>query len=127
MPLYTELICLAIIILAILASLAVQTVLHHALPFHRLTRGRTFTYNAYHNAGRGDAARLPGRSMSPSVVLSLLLGSLYGLLWHACLGRRWGQLPVYWLISILGFFAGYALAVISGIQVLRLGTIPLLE
>jgi drug/metabolite transporter (DMT)-like permease len=65
--------------------------------------------------------------MSPSVVLSLLLGSLYGLLWHACLGRRWGQLPLYWLISILGFFAGYALAVISGIQVLRLGTIPLLE
>ena len=65
--------------------------------------------------------------MSPSVVLSLLLGSLYGLLWHACLGRRWGQLPLYWAGGVLGFFAGYALAVAAGGGLLRLGVIPLIE
>ena len=65
--------------------------------------------------------------MSPSVVLSLLLGSLYGLLCHAFVGRHWRQLPVYWLVGVLGFFAGYAAAVLGGIEIARLGTVPLLE
>ncbi len=65
--------------------------------------------------------------MSPSVVLSLLLGSIYGLLAHAFVGRRWRQLPLYWATGVLGFFAGYALAVASGIETLRLGPVPLME
>ena len=65
--------------------------------------------------------------MSPSVVLSLLLGSLYGLLWHACLGRRPLWLPINWALGIAGFFGGYAFAVVTGISVLSLGAIPLLE
>ena len=65
--------------------------------------------------------------MSPSVLMSVLLGSLYGLLWHAVLGRRWTQLSLYWLTGVLGFFAGFALAAVTGVEVLRLGTVPLLE
>ena len=65
--------------------------------------------------------------MSPSIVLGLLLGSLYGLLWHACLGRRPLWLPLYWAIGILGFFGGYALAALAGMRLLALGAIPLVE
>ena len=65
--------------------------------------------------------------MSPSVVFSLLLGSIYGLLAHAFVGRRWRQLPLYWAAGVLGFFAGYALAVASGVETIRLGPVPLLE
>jgi hypothetical protein len=65
--------------------------------------------------------------MSPSIVLGLLLGSLYGLLWHACLGRRPLWLPVNWALGVGGFFGGYAFAVVTGINVLSLGAIPMLE
>jgi hypothetical protein len=65
--------------------------------------------------------------MPPSVVLSCLLGSIYGLLGHAFAGQRWRQLPVYWLGGILGFFGGYALAALGGGGVVALGSVPLLE
>lgn len=65
--------------------------------------------------------------MSPSIVMGLLLGSIYGLLWHACLGRRWLWLPLYWLSGLLGFLGGCILAVLGNIQFLRLGTLPLVE
>ncbi len=65
--------------------------------------------------------------MSPSIVLGLLLGSLYGLLWHACLGRRPLWLSVNWALGVGGFFGGYAFAAVTGINVLSLGAIPMLE
>lgn len=65
--------------------------------------------------------------MSPSIVLGLLLGSLYGLLWHACLGRRPRWLPLNWAIGIGGFFGGYALAALAGFRLIALGAIPLVE
>lgn len=65
--------------------------------------------------------------MSPSIVLSLLLGSLYGLLWHACLGRRPLWLPLYWLVGVGGFFGGSALAALAGVRLIDLGAIPLIE
>lgn len=65
--------------------------------------------------------------MSPSVVLGVLLGSVYGLLCHALVGRTWRHLPLYWAVGVSGFFAGYALSVASGIELLRFGAIPLVE
>lgn len=65
--------------------------------------------------------------MSPSIVLGLLLGSLYGLLWHACLGRRPLWLPIYWAVGVVGFFVGYALAALAGLHLIALGAIPLVE
>lgn len=64
--------------------------------------------------------------MSPSILLGLLLGSIYGLLCHAFVGRRWRQLPVYWGAGIAGFFGGFAAAALIGIDPLRLGAVPLL-
>lgn len=65
--------------------------------------------------------------MPPSLVLGCLLGSIYGLLGHAFVGRRWRQLPGYWLGGLLGFFAGYLVAAWGGGGVVRLGSVPLLE
>lgn len=65
--------------------------------------------------------------MSPSIVFGLLLGSLYGLLWHACLGRRPLWMPLYWATGILGFFGGYALAALAGLRLIALGAVPLVE
>ena len=65
--------------------------------------------------------------MSPSLVLGLVLGSIYGLLCHAFVGRHWQHLPYYWAAGLVGFFAGYAAAVLAGVEMIRLGTVPLLE
>ena len=65
--------------------------------------------------------------MPPSIVLGCLLGSIYGLLGHAFVGRHWWQLPGYWLGGIAGFFVGYAVAALGGGGLLRLGSVPLLE
>ena len=65
--------------------------------------------------------------MSPSVTLGLLLGSIYGLLGHLFVGRAWRELPVYWLVAVAGFFAGFMGAVLLGVETVRLGTVPLVE
>ncbi|MDI3341555.1 MAG: hypothetical protein QJR03_13610 [Sphaerobacter sp.] len=63
--------------------------------------------------------------MPPSVLLSLLLASIYGLLFHSLFGRRLWQLPCYWLAAVVGFFAGEVVAVLAGVTLLRVGTVPL--
>ena len=63
--------------------------------------------------------------MPPSLVLSLLLGSIVGLLFHSALGRRLWQLPLYWAAAVLGFLGGEVLAVVAGAEMVRLGNIPL--
>ncbi len=65
--------------------------------------------------------------MSPSVTLGFLLGSVYGLLAHLFVGRAWRELPVYWLTGVVGFFAGFIAAVLLGVELVRLGTVPLVE
>ena len=65
--------------------------------------------------------------MSPSVTLGFLLGSVYGLLAHLFVGRAWRELPVYWLTGVAGFFAGFVAAVLLGVGLVRLGTVPLVE
>jgi hypothetical protein len=44
--------------------------------------------------------------MSPAFVFALVLASLYGLMFYAVVGHGWGQLVLYWLVSVLGFFSG---------------------
>ncbi|MBX6342887.1 MAG: hypothetical protein IRY97_10545 [Thermomicrobiaceae bacterium] len=63
--------------------------------------------------------------MSPSLLLSLVIASIYGCLCHSLIGRRLWQLPCYWLASVAGFFCGELFAVVAGEQLFRLGNIPL--
>lgn len=64
--------------------------------------------------------------MPPSLILSLVLGSIYGLLFHSLAGRRLWQLPCYWLAALVGFLGGEAFAVAAGAEFLRVGNVPLL-
>jgi len=63
--------------------------------------------------------------MPPSLILSIVLGSIIGLLFHSLAGRRLWQLPCYWLSAVLGFLGGEALAIASGVEIFRVGTISL--
>jgi hypothetical protein len=64
-------------------------------------------------------------NVPPSLVLSLLLSSIFGLLFHSMFGRKLWQLPCFWLASVVGFHAGEVLAILAGVEFLRLGNIPL--
>ncbi|MDQ2783903.1 MAG: hypothetical protein M3Y58_02745 [Chloroflexota bacterium] len=62
--------------------------------------------------------------MSPSVLLSILIAGIIGLLAHATLGRYIWQLPVYLLAAIAGVFAGEVAAALVGGGWLRYGNVP---
>jgi hypothetical protein len=63
--------------------------------------------------------------MSPTLILSLVLGSIVGLLAHAVLGRRLWQLPCFWLAGVGGLLVGETIAILAGVEFFRLGSIPL--
>jgi len=62
----------------------------------------------------------------PSLILTLLLASICGLLFHSLFGRKLWQLPCFWLSAMVGFSAGEILAILAGVEFLRLGNVPLL-
>ncbi len=61
--------------------------------------------------------------MSPSVLLSVLIAGMLGLLAHATIGRFLWQLPVYLLAAVAGVFAGEVAAALAG-GWLRYGNVP---
>lgn len=63
--------------------------------------------------------------MSPSVLLSVLIAGILGLLAHATLGRYLWQLPVYLLAAVAGVFAGEIAAALAGGGWLRYGNVPI--
>ncbi len=63
--------------------------------------------------------------MPPSLVLSLLLSSICGLLFHSMFGRKLWQLPCFVLAAVVGFHLGEVLAILAGVEFLRLGNIPM--
>lgn len=64
--------------------------------------------------------------LSPALILSLTLATLYGCGFHALAGRRIWQWPLFWSASLVGFFAGFAGGVAFGLEWLRVGSVPLL-
>ncbi|MCC6935117.1 MAG: hypothetical protein IT333_01275 [Thermomicrobiales bacterium] len=63
--------------------------------------------------------------MSPSIILSLTIAVALGSTFHAILGRRLWQWPVYLFSAIAGFFLGYVGGVALNIELIPLGSIPL--
>jgi hypothetical protein len=63
-------------------------------------------------------------SLPPSIVLSLVLATAYGCLFHVIFGRRLWQWPLFWAVAVLGFFGGYVLGVVLGVEWLRVGSVP---
>lgn len=65
--------------------------------------------------------------LSPTVVIFLCLGTAYALLFHLWKGKRLGHLPLFWLVSVVGFGLGH---VVSGLWLqhpLMLGSIAVVE
>jgi hypothetical protein len=73
-----------------------------------------------------QARNVGSGTMPPALVLSLLLGSIYGLLFHSIFGRKLWQLPCFWLSAVIGFYVGEILAILAGAELLRLGNISLI-
>ncbi len=63
--------------------------------------------------------------MSPSIILSVVIATAYGCGFHAVFGRRLWQWPIFWLAAVTGFFLGYILGVATGLELGRIGSVPL--
>ena len=66
-------------------------------------------------------------TLSPTVVIFLSLGTTYALLFHLWRGRHLAHLPLFWLVSVLGFGLGYGVAGLWTQHPLVLGSIPVVE
>lgn len=64
--------------------------------------------------------------MPPSILLSLTIATCYGCAFHVVAGRRIWQWPLFWVAAVAGFFAGYMLGVATGLEALRVGSVPVL-
>ncbi|MBI3287482.1 MAG: hypothetical protein HYZ68_05480 [Chloroflexi bacterium] len=64
--------------------------------------------------------------MSPPLVLSILLASLYAGLFHMLWGGSARRLALFWLLSLIGFGVGDILAETSGLALITIGRVHLL-
>ena len=65
--------------------------------------------------------------LSPSLVFSVLLASLYGATFHFIWGKRWGDLALYWGAAIVGFGMGQAIFGWLGFSVYMVGPVRVVE
>ena len=56
-----------------------------------------------------------------SLVLALVLASIYGLVFYLIFGRGWARLFFYWLVSVAGFALGLWLASAVGFAIFNVG------
>lgn len=68
-----------------------------------------------------------GMAMSPSLVFSLLLASLYGAVFHFVWGKRWRDLALYWMVAVVGFAIGQALFNFLGFSIYLIGEVRVVE
>ena len=64
---------------------------------------------------------------SPTVLVFLLLGTAYALLFHLLGGRNIQHLILFWLMSILGFGIGFGVAGLLHLQWFVFGGVPVVE
>jgi hypothetical protein len=63
----------------------------------------------------------------PSLVLSLVVASLIGLVFFLVFGHGWLRLAVYWLVALAGFFLGQTVTQLVGFSLFPIGSVNLLE
>lgn len=64
---------------------------------------------------------------SPSLVLWLILSTLYAAAFHILVGQSWRELFVYLLASLVGFVGGQLLALVVGWPDIVIGQIRLVS
>jgi hypothetical protein len=65
--------------------------------------------------------------LSPSVVFSVLLASLYGAIFQFIWGKRWRDLALYWVAAIVGFGIGQAIFGVLGFSIYMIGEVHVVE
>ena len=65
--------------------------------------------------------------MPPYILLSLLVGGMYGVLFHLWRGKSIRDLIIYLLTGIIGFGLGQALAGFLGFNFMLLGPVHIVE
>jgi len=63
----------------------------------------------------------------PSLLLSFLLASLYGVTFYFVFGRGWLALGVYWLVGLIGFALGQFLSTALSFSLLPIGEVNVIE
>jgi hypothetical protein len=63
--------------------------------------------------------------MPASIVLALVIALVLGSGFHAVLGKRIWQWPIYCIAATAGFFLGFILGVALNLDLLLLGSIPM--
>lgn len=65
--------------------------------------------------------------MSPVILLLILIASASAGLAHLLWGRRWLQLPIFWLAAFAGCLVAYALGLRLPLGLPALAGVPVLE
>ncbi len=65
--------------------------------------------------------------MSPVILLLALIASASAALAHLLWGRRWLQLPIFWLAAFAGCLIAYALGLRLPLGLPALAGVPVLE
>jgi hypothetical protein len=65
--------------------------------------------------------------MPPYLLLSFLLGGVYGALFHFWQGKTIRDLIIYFLTGIIGFGLGQALGNLLGLDVFLIGPVHIVE
>jgi hypothetical protein len=63
----------------------------------------------------------------PSLLLSFLLASLYGVTFYFVFGRGWLALAVYWVVALIGFALGQFLSSALSFSLLPVGAVNAIE
>jgi len=66
-------------------------------------------------------------TVSPALLLGLLLSTTYASLFHLWGGRNLRDLLIYWLAATVGFAAGHAIGALTQISLLQIGQLHVLE
>ena len=65
--------------------------------------------------------------LSPSLVFSVLLASLYGAVFHFIWGKSWRDLGLYLVAAVVGFGLGHVLFDLLGLSLYMIGHVRVVE
>ena len=65
--------------------------------------------------------------MPPYLLLSALIGAVYGTLFHLWRGKTLPDLPIYFLTGVIGFGLGQVFGELVGLNISLIGPIHIVE
>lgn len=65
--------------------------------------------------------------MAPATILLLLIATACASLAHVLLGRRWQQLPIFWLVACVGCLLAFGLQLRLPLALPHPAGVPVLE